>query len=269
MTVAKRWLSYLVVVLAGGGLLAACGAPPTGPSATGLDLEGVWLVTPGPTTDYGSGGTTTLAFGGAASGSATYLSQAAANDVTTCQRHVYAVIQGNVVLLDGTYYVGAAVGADRIVLDNGTDALTLDRVTGAAPVAPCAEAVATEVDTFAFGTGSFTNLNAFQTRLYFNTDATADPIVAFDTATATLGAARIYSQSVSGGTHRWVIGARSDDLFYGHCGCGGVDVRRPLRPRDQRVARGRRHRHRPGRRSERSVRLLRWRRHRRRRSVAR
>src|SRR5690606_3339868 len=32
---------------------------------------------------------------------------------------------------------------------------------------------------------------------------------------------RTYSQSVSGGTHRIVVGARSDDLFYGHCACGG------------------------------------------------
>jgi hypothetical protein len=45
--------------------------------------------------------------------------------------------------------------------------------------------------------------------------------VAYETATGVVSAARVYSASVSGGTHRWVVGARSDDLFYGHCGCGG------------------------------------------------
>lgn len=221
MNVADRWSRYIVTVLAAGFLLAACGAPPTGTGSSGLDLKGLWLVTPGPTTYYGAGGTTTVEFGAATSGSATFLSQADANDITTCERHVYAVVGDDVVLLDGTYYLGDAVSADRIVLDNGTDALTLDRVTGAAPVAPCAEAIATELGTFAFSVGGFSNLNAFQTRLYFNTDDTSDPIVGYDTATGTVGAARIYSQSVSGGTHRWVVGARSDDLFYGHCGCGG------------------------------------------------
>jgi hypothetical protein len=220
MSAPKRWSPSLVAVLVV-VLLAACGGSPPTPPATGLDLEGLWRVTPGPTTTYGAGGTTTVRFGAASSGSATYLSRSDANGITDCERHVYAAIGGDVVLLDGTYYVATAVNADRISLDNGTDAMTLDRVAGTPPVAPCAEAEATVVATFDFGTGSFTGLNAYQTRLYMNTDAASDPIVAYDTATGVLGAARVYSQSVSGGTHRWVVGARSDDLFFGHCGCGG------------------------------------------------
>jgi len=37
----------------------------------------------------------------------------------------------------------------------------------------------------------------------------------------TLGSPRAYSQGVIGGTRRWVVGARTDDLFYGQWGCGG------------------------------------------------
>ena len=221
MSARKRWTSNLVAVLVASIVLAGCGSPTPTPPGSGLDLEGLWRVTPGPATAYGAGGTTTVRFGAASSGSATYLSQSDANGITACERHVYAVIGGDVVLLDGAYYVGTAVNADRISLTNGTDTVTLDRVAGAPPVAPCAEAVATQIATITDGAGGFTGLNAFQTRLYLNTDAATDAIVAYDTATGLLGAARVYSQSVAGGTHRWVVGARSDDLFYGHCGCGG------------------------------------------------
>lgn len=219
MIVTNTRIHLLAAVVATAILLAGCQTPAIPPSL--LDLEGLWLVTPGPGTSYGAGGTTTVEFGAAASGSAVYLSQAAVNDITTCERHVYAALTRNVLLLDGQFYVADVVNQDRIVLDNDTDALTLDRVTGAAPVAPCAEASAATVRTFDFAAGGFTNLNAFGSRLYFNTDASGQPIVAYDTATNALGVPRTYSVSVMGGTHRWVVGARSDDLFYGHCGCGG------------------------------------------------
>lgn len=208
----------LAAVVATTIFLAGCQSPAVTPST--IDLEGVWLVTPDAGTDYGAGGTTTVEFGAAASGSATFLSRSDANAITTCERHVYAALTQNVVLLDGAFYVADVVNQDRIVLDNDSASLTLDRVTGAPPVAPCAEATATAIETFDFGPGGFTSLNAFDTRLYFNTDAAGDPIVAYGTVTNVLGAPRTYSASV-GGVHRWVVGARSDDLFYGHCGCGG------------------------------------------------
>lgn len=217
----RRPLLRFLLVVATPLLFAGCQTtPPPTPSAT-IDLEGLWLVTPGPGTFYGSGGTTTLEFGAAPSGSATFLSQSAANDVTTCERHVYAALSRNVVLLDGEFYVADAVNANRIVLDNDTDSLTLDRVAGAAPVAPCEVASATQIQVIAEGPGSFTTLNAVGVNLYFNTDDPGDPIVAYDTSSGTLGAPRTYSDSVSGGTHRWVVGGRTDDLFYGQCGCGG------------------------------------------------
>jgi hypothetical protein len=217
MTAARRWSVSLLAVLVVPIVLAACGFGPP----DRLHLEGLWLVTPGPTTVYGSGGTTTVRFGAASSGSATYLSRSDANGITVCARHVYAVIDDGIVLLAGRYYVATVLNADRISLDSGTDDLMLDRVTGPPPVAPCAEAEAVRVATFGFPTGTFTGLNAWQTRLYMNSDAASSPIVAYDTATGVLRAARVYSQSVAGGTHRWVVGVRSDDLFYGHCGCGG------------------------------------------------
>lgn len=186
-----------------------------------IDLEGLWLVTPGPGSFYGAGGTTTVEFGSAASGSAQFLSQADDNDITTCERHVYAALSENVVMLDETFYVAEQPNADRIVLDNDTNSITLDRVSGADPVEPCEEAATTEINAFDFGTGSFTGLNAVGSRLYFNMDDSGSSIIAYNTATGTLGAPRTYSISVSGGTHRWVMAARTDDLFYGQCGCGG------------------------------------------------
>ncbi len=202
-------------------VLIGCSTTPSQTTPSRIDLQGLWAVTPGPGTSYGAGGTTTLEFGTAASGSADFLSQSSANDITTCERHVYAALTENVVLLDGTFYQASKANPDRIVLENGTDTLTLDRIAGTPPVAPCAEATATELGTFADSPGSFTGLNAVGPRLYFNIDDSSDSIVAYDTLSNTLGTPRSYSQSVMGGTHRWVIGARTDDLFYGHCGCGG------------------------------------------------
>lgn len=206
------WLSIL--------LLAGCNTTTPPPPPDNADLEGLWLVTPAAGTEYGSGGTTTLLFGAAASGSATFLSQAASNDIKTCQRHVYAVLSENVVLLDGEYYV-AQESANQIVLDNGVDKLTLDRVTGPAPVTACTEATLSVMETLTQDVGSFSTLNAIGSKLYFNIAEPNDAIVSYDTVTGVLGTPRVYSDSVSGGTHRWVVGARTDDLFYGHCGCGG------------------------------------------------
>ena len=202
-------------------LLSSCNTTtPPPPPPDNVDLEGLWLVTPAPGTEYGSGGTTTLQFGAAASGSATFLSQAAANDIKTCQRHVYAALTDNVVMLDGEYYV-AQETTNRIVLDNGVDRLTLDRVTGPVPVTACSEATLSVVATPTADVGNFSTLDAVGSKLYFNIAEPNDAIVSYDTSTGILGTPRVYTDSVSGGTHRWVVGARTDDLFYGHCGCGG------------------------------------------------
>ncbi|HZJ10221.1 MAG TPA: hypothetical protein VFD39_11040 [Trueperaceae bacterium] len=204
-------------------VLAACSTPTPSPPDEGLELEGTWLVTPASGTEYGAGGTTTLEFGAATSGSAAFLSRSDANDITTCERHVYAILSENVVLLDEQYYIAEAADADTLLLDNGTDSLTLTRVAGTPLVTPCGAASVTELDTYAAGNGNFTSLSSFDGRLYFNIDDPSESIVSFDTASGTFGAPRVYSQSVSGGIHNWVVAARSDDLFYGHCACGGSE----------------------------------------------
>src|SRR5690606_35394332 len=72
--------------------LSACSTPNPPPDDDGLSLQGLWLVEPDPGTDYGSQATTTLEFGSAASGSATFLSQVDANDITICEKHVFAIL---------------------------------------------------------------------------------------------------------------------------------------------------------------------------------
>src|SRR5690606_8120990 len=155
------------------------------------------------------------------SGFATFLSQSSSSDGTTCAQHVFALLSQNAVLLDEEYYIADEVDADTVVLDNETDSLTLTRVTGAAPVEPCGEANVQLLDTYPEATTFFTSLSGFGDRLYFNIDDNSNSIVSYDVSAGTFGAARQYTQSVSGGTHRMVVGARSDDLFYGHCACGG------------------------------------------------
>ena len=171
-------------------IMAACSTPPP-PQPDTLDLQGLWLVEPGPGTFYGAGGTTTLEFGAARSGSAAFLNRADANHILTCERHVYAAISENVLLLDGAHYLAQVNGADEIELSNDFSELTLTRVSGAPPVDPCLEAEATEVEAFAFGVGSWTSLTSVGSRLYFNTDASDNPIVGYDTANGVLGPERI------------------------------------------------------------------------------
>ena len=197
-------------------LLAACSSGTTTPPPVEvIALQGLWRVEPDAGTTYGAGGTTTLQFGASATGTATFLSRSDANGITTCERHVYAALSENVVLLDGDYYEAAAVGADRIELGNDDASLVLTRVSGAPPVPPCATAPAVQVVRLGVGVGSWSTLDAFQSRLYFNTDGAGNPVVAYDTATGVLGPLRTYA-----GSHDHVVAARSDDEFYGHCACG-------------------------------------------------
>jgi hypothetical protein len=200
-------------------LLAACsGAGTTNPPPVEvIALQGLWRVQPDAGTPYGAGGTTTLQFGASATGTATFLSRSDANGITTCARHVYAALSENVVLLDGDYYEATAVGADRIELDNDDAGLVLTRVSGAPPVAPCTAAQAVQVARLGVGVGSWSTLDAFQSRLYFNTNGAGNPVVGYDTVTGVLGPLRTYA-----GSHDHVVAARSDDEFYGHCACGNV-----------------------------------------------
>src|SRR5690606_21281568 len=131
--------------------------------------------------------------------------------------HVYAAVTSNVVLLDGVHYQATTTGQDRIDLVDEFDQLTLTRITGAPPVAPCLEAQAVLVGTLAVPVGGFSALDSHQTRLYFNTGEVGNPVVAFDTVTALFHPGRTYT-----GFHDHVVAARNDSEFYGHCACGNV-----------------------------------------------
>lgn len=199
-------------------LLVACSTPTSPPTSVEvIELEGLWRVEPDPGTSYGAGGTTTLQFGAAAAGSAQFLSRSDANGITTCADHIYAALSENVVLLDGEYYLATVVGADRIELDRDGASLVLTRVSGAPPVAPCATAEAVELARLDVGVGSWSTLDAFQSRLYFNVDDPGAAVVSYDVTSGVLGPLRTY-----GGSHDHVVAARSDDEFYGHCACGNV-----------------------------------------------
>ncbi|HZJ10220.1 MAG TPA: hypothetical protein VFD39_11035 [Trueperaceae bacterium] len=212
---ARLSLLAAIVVLT----VTACSSPqpPPLPEEDAIAVEGLWLVEPGPGTFYGSGGTTTLEFGSARSGSATFLSRSDASGVLTCERHVYAALTENVLILDGTHYEAQASGDDLIELGTDSESITLTRVTGSPLVEPCLEAEATQLQSFTFGMGSWTTLTSFQSRLYFNTDETGNPVVGYDTATGVLGPKRLYA-----GSHDHLVAARSDDEFYGHCACGNI-----------------------------------------------
>jgi len=214
----------MVTTLALALVLTSCSSTGSSTTSSSIDLQGLWRVTPSAGSGYGAGGTTTVEFGAKASGLATFLSQSSANGITSCEKQVYAALSSNVVLLDGTYYQATAPSTDQIVLDDGTATVTLDRVTGTPPVAPCAAGTATLVATLPHAVNYWSGLNAVGTKLYYNVDDSSDSIIAYDTSTDSLGSARTYTTSVSGGTHRFVVASRTDSLFYGQCACGGSNT---------------------------------------------
>ncbi len=216
----RRTFGFIAIALVACTALVSCSTP-TPPPPKGLSLEGLWRVTPGIGTVYGSGGTTTLEFGAGSGGMATFLSLKDSSGVTVCEQDVYSILPGNVVLLDGTYY-SAEVRTNQVVLKTATDTITLDRLTSGPLVTPCLEAHATTFFTSDVGLGGASTLSGVGTVLYFNQGDEA--IVGYDTLTDTLGAPRSYTGYVSGGYHRWVVAARSDDLFYGQCYCGGSNT---------------------------------------------
>lgn len=222
-TLRVRYLA-LFTALALALVLTSCSNTSSSPTPSSIDLQGLWTVTPGAGSTYGAGGTTTVEFGADSSGLATFLSQSTANGITTCVKQVYAALSDKVILLDGTYYQASTPTSDRIVLDDGAATVTLDRVTGSPPVAPCSQGTATVVATLPDPVNSRGTLNAVGSKLYYNVDDSAGTIIAYDTATSTIGAGRVYSTSVAGGTHRYVVAGRTDDLFYGQCYCGGSNT---------------------------------------------
>jgi hypothetical protein len=218
---ARRRLALAAALAAA---LAGCAADPT---PSGPSLAGTWLVATeaGEPGAFGADGVVTLAFDGAASGTATLLGERLESGVSVCGRYLFAVV-GDVLLLTSPILGTATYGIDALddatatlVGDDATLALT--RLEGANPVAPCREAAAVRRATLTTPT-SWGALSAVGGTLYLNLDTDADEIVGLDVATGTIASVRTYAQTVGGGVHRFVVAAASDDRFVGHCGCGAV-----------------------------------------------
>lgn len=96
----------------------------------------------------------------------------------------------------------------------------MTRIAGGGPVVGCGSATASEVAALPFRPGTWSRLSAFGDTLYLNRGSSTNPIVGYSLTAGELGPERVYTQSSGGGVDRWVIAARSDDLFFGHCACG-------------------------------------------------
>ena len=219
-SMSKRWCALAttcVLVVA----LAACGAAPD-PD----DLSGLWLVTreAGSEQAFGTSGTMTLAFDEGPVGDARFLGRRESG-VTVCATygftHVGSMLELESTLLPSPTFEVDRVDDDTITLTAGDLVLMLTRLEGDGPVPECASVSTTWAGAFAAPLGFWSRLNAVDSTLYVNVAGEGDPVAGFDLEIGTLGPPRTYSRLVSGGVDRWVVAARSDALFYGHCACGG------------------------------------------------
>jgi hypothetical protein len=216
----KRWptlVAACVLVVA----LAACGAAPDP-----HDLSGLWLVTreAGSEGAFGTSGTMTLAFDEGSAGAARFLGRRESG-VTVCETYGFTRV-GSTLALESAFLPSPTLEIDR--LDDDTVILTADelvlrltRLDGWNPVPECGTGSTAWVGSFAAPLGFWSRLNAVDSTLYVNLAGDDEPIAGFDLETRTLGPPRTYSRLVTGGVDRWVVAARSDARFYGHCACGG------------------------------------------------
>lgn len=214
------------VFLAALVLVAACTSPP--PPGGGADdgLGGTWFLTRAAGSEgfFGTDGLMTLTFDGANAGSARFLGVRAASGVTECGTYVFAWFDGSLELRsprleDWTFDV-AQVDEGELLLTSGDEALVMTRIAGGGPVVDCASAAASEVAALPFRPGTWSRLSAFGDTLYLNRGSSTNPIVGYSLTAGALGPERVYTQSSGAGVDRWVIAARSDGLFFGHCACG-------------------------------------------------
>lgn len=213
-------------LLAALALVAACSPPPP-PSGDADDgLGGTWLLTRSVGSEgfFGTDGLMTLTFDDADAGSARFLGVRDESGVTECGTYVFAWVAGSLELrsprlADWTFDV-AQVDEGELLLTAGDEALTMTRIAGGGPVADCGSAAASEIAALPFRPGTWSRLSAFGDTLYLNRGSSANPIVGYSLTAGELGPERVYTQLGGGGVDRWVIAARSDDLFYGHCACG-------------------------------------------------
>jgi hypothetical protein len=216
----RRWSSLVatcLLVLA----VSACGSAPD-PN----DLEGLWFVTreAGSERAFGTSGAMSLAFDEGSAGAARFLGRRASG-VTVCATYDFTRA-GSTLTLRSDYLASPTFEIDR--LDDDTFTLTADelvltltRIAGESPVQECGSVSTVPVGSISAPLGTWSRLSSAGSNLYVNLASAGDPVAGFDLQTAELGPPRTYSRGVSGGIDRWVVAARTDALFYGHCACGG------------------------------------------------
>ena len=217
---ARRWRTLVAACMVVVGL-AACGAAPDPP-----DLSGLWLITreAGSEQAFGTSGTMSFAFDEGSAGDARFLGRRESG-MTVCATYGFTRVGSTLALesasLPSPTFEVDRLDADTVILTADDLVLRLTRLEGWSPVPECATVSTAWVGSFAAPLGSWSRLNAVDATLYVNLASEGDPVAGFDLETGTLGPPRTYSQLVSRGVDRWVVAARSDALFYGHCACGG------------------------------------------------
>jgi hypothetical protein len=216
----RRWCALVaacLLVLA----VTGCGSAPD-PD----DLEGLWFVTreAGSEQGFGTSGAMSLAFDEGSAGAARFLGRRDSG-VTVCATYDFTRA-GSTLTLRSDFLASPTFEIDRIDDDTLTLTaadlvLTLTRLVGESPVQECGTVSTVPVGSFGTALGTWSRLSAAGSNLYVNLASAGDPVAGFDLQAAELGPPRTYSRVVSGGIDRWVVAARSDALFYGHCGCGG------------------------------------------------
>ncbi len=213
-------------MLFGALVLSACTSDtlPTG-GGGGADLSGTWLVA-GSSPTFAVDGARTVTFSGPTSGILRFLGRSDDNGVTTCRSYVFALVDDTVLFVqswqhDPETFVIESANASSVTLVSDASNVTLTRVAGSGPVDDCGTVDLETLATLDAQPTFWANLVGTAGSLYFNLDTAQNPIVGFDLTTATFGAPRAFTVSVGGGTHRYALAAFDDDIFYGHCACGG------------------------------------------------
>lgn len=216
--VGRGWLAVAVLVV-----LGACGSPPAPTGAAGL--AGTWSVT-GSSLLFGVEGPMVATFTGTSNGTVRFVGRFDVSGVTTCRTYAFTAIDDDVLVLHGTAYGAEAfnvqeVDASTFELTAGAHDVTLSRLNGTPPVDDCSAVSWTIVAQRGEPVSVWSNLVGTADALYFNEATAGDPVVGYDVATAAFGPPRTFTVSVGGGVDRFVVAADDDDVFYGHCACGG------------------------------------------------
>lgn len=188
-------------------------------------LHGLWrveLVQAGP---FAIADELTLEFPAESSGRARIVGRNAASNVNICGEYVFALVDRALLLESARFpeavFLVERLDEARLSLTSADAELKLVRVDGPPPFEACATAQSETLAVFdSLRPGYRATLSAVGETLYFNVSDADASIVGFDLRSGTLGGKRRYTVSSGGGVDRMIVAAESDDIFFGHCGCG-------------------------------------------------